>query len=78
VAKIGDLVRISRVINRESHDWLEDNWPDMLAAVQASITEQATPEEIYRHVRREVGENRQALALRVRQAAEHLQTSGEE
>jgi len=64
---------IVAALDAESHDWLAAQAPDLLGAVEAEMNRGADPDSIYRMVSQHVGAERQALAIRVRQAANHIQ-----
>jgi hypothetical protein len=57
------------VIGQDDYEWLEVHKPDYLAAVEKELAGGKTPEEIYRHLLREIGDDRAALARRCRNAA---------
>lgn len=67
-----DLPEITAAIDAESWDWLQDNAPALASAVAAAVKRGRSPEQIRRHVLREVGAHRLALAVRCEQAARHL------
>lgn len=65
------------VLNRESYYWLSTNFPDLIDAVEKELLGGKSPREIMQIVSRHVGEERSALALRVYQAACHLEKEQE-
>lgn len=63
---------LDRAINAESWDWLESNQPLLAETVQTVVVKGADPERIYRHMLKRLGMEREALARRCKQAAQHL------
>ena len=63
---------ILEALDSESYDFLEANYPDLLAAIEIEVSEGAKPDEIYKIVNRHVGPDRWALTMRIRQAANHI------
>ena len=64
------LERITQAVDAISAEWLGDNHPDLLVAIEASVGEGAEPAAIRRHV---MGlTDRRELALRCEQAARFL------
>lgn len=68
---------LTAAINAESYQWLYDNARPYSDAVEAAVKSGGQPETIYRYILDQVGQHRQPLALRCRQAAAYLQTAGE-
>lgn len=60
-------------LNADSYNWLSTTAPDLLNAVEAEVQNGKTPEAIARLVASHVGPEREALAIRCRQAAAHVQ-----
>ncbi len=69
--KFADL---DRVLDEESWNYLNDNYPDLAITVQRSVGKGLTPEEISRRVVQRVGAHRLPLAQRTESAARHLWT----
>jgi len=61
---------LETVLDRDSYDWLVNNWPDLADVVEAEIAKGTTPAELRRRVIRHTW--RYDLARRVEQAARHL------
>lgn len=59
-------------LNAESYDWLSAQNPDLVSAIEAEVAAGTKAETIYRMVSQYVGPERQALAVRVRQATHHI------
>ena len=66
---------ILAALDRESYLWLAAQSPDILSAVEDEVASGTKPEAIYRMVSQHVGSERQALAIRVHQAANHIARS---
>jgi hypothetical protein len=64
------MPEIDAAIAQESWEWLLDNVPGLADGVAQEVRRGARPDEIRRHVM--VQTQRAALALRCKQAAEHL------
>ena len=68
---------LARAIERESALWLEASSPAIYDALCQEIAAGRSQADIERILRRAFGdENRDAFALRVRQAARHLRNNG--
>lgn len=69
-----DMPDLEKAVNEESWEWLQDNLPGMAQAVQKEVGRGHTPQAIRRHLMQRTG--RQALAMRVEQAAAWLKEAG--
>lgn len=69
-----DMPDIDKAINAESWEWLQNAAPELADAVLTEAKRKTPPKSIYRHILRRVGPHREPLALRCRQAADHLQS----
>lgn len=64
---------LARAINRESAEWLEANCPLVYDALLQELAAGRSLNDVRRILRRSFGpDQRDAFALRVQQAAEHL------
>lgn len=72
-----DMPDIDKALNESSWDWLQDTAPELASAIEAEAKRRTPPTTIYRYVLKRIGLHREPLALRCRQAAEHLQGSYE-
>ena len=61
---------LSAAFNRQSWEWLQDEAPDIAAALVQVMARGASPEDVRRFTMRYTG--RAAMAARVEQAAAHL------
>ena len=61
---------LSAAFNRQSWEWLQDEAPDIAAALVQVMARGAAPEDVRRFTMRYTG--RVAMAARVEQAAAHL------
>lgn len=64
---------LDRVLELESWDFLNDNYPPLAIAVQSAISKGLSPEQIKRRVVEKLGAHREPLAHRCELAARHLQ-----
>ena len=64
-------------IDRDGYEWLLAYAPHYIAAIEDELRQGATPERIRYMVSRNVGPDRQGLALRCEQAARYLQRTME-
>ena len=64
-------------IDRDGYEWLVTNAPHYIAAIEGELRQGATPEQIRYMVSRNVGPDRQGLALRCEQAARYLRRTME-
>jgi hypothetical protein len=63
---------LAQAIAMESYDYLTSYAPYLLDAVEAAVQQGMSPHQIGRYVRKELGADRVALALRCEQAAAHV------
>ncbi len=61
---------LSAAFNRQSWEWLQDEAPDIAAALVQVMARGASPEDVRRFTVRYTG--REKMAARVEQAAAHL------
>ena len=66
---------IEAALNEESWKFLWDNWPALADAIAAEVKRGASAPEIRRHVMQHT--QREAIAIRCRQAAQHLISQNE-
>jgi hypothetical protein len=66
---------LDRVLDEESWDFLNDNYPSLAITVQKEISKGRSPESIKRRVIERLGIHRVALAQRCELAAKHLERS---
>lgn len=64
------MPEIDAAICLESWEWLQDANPQLAAGIASEVKRGTAPEAIRRHVM--IQTQREALALRCKQAAEHL------
>jgi hypothetical protein len=64
------MPRIEATLNRESYEFLVDNWPELAEAIEEEVKSGAKPAEVGRFVMQKT--NRERLAARSKQAAAHL------
>jgi hypothetical protein len=62
--------QLAAVLDEESYNWLDANYPDVCVAVEAEVKAKRTPEEIRRFVMRHTG--RFEFAVRCQAAARFL------
>jgi len=72
-----DMPAIDKALNRASWEWLQTEDEALAEAVSKEVSKRTPPDAIYRHILNHVGIHRDALARRVKQAAEHLQNGDE-
>lgn len=72
MAQLPRFDRLTKAAGAESWEWLQDNAATWAEGVSESVESGATPEQVYRHVLREVGQHREPLAKRCQLAARHL------
>lgn len=65
---------IDRVLDEESWDWPNDNYPPLAISVQSAVQNGVTPQDIKRRVVQKLGAHREPLAHRCELAARHLQS----
>lgn len=65
-----ELPALESAINAESWDWLCDNLPVLAQALQKEIENGASPEDVRFFIMKQT--QREALAMRLEQAAKHL------
>lgn len=70
-----DMPLVEATLNKESYDFLVDNWPELAQAIEGEVRNGARPDEVGRFVMRKT--QRERLAMRSRQAAGHLCTQRE-
>lgn len=69
-AKPVKMPALQQALDRESYEWLAENMPPILEALEAEIQNGRTPEQVHLFV---LGEySRPELAQRLRQAARHV------
>lgn len=66
-------LELDSVLDEESWDWLNDNFPPLAISVSRAVEKGLTPEEIKRRVIQRLGAHREALAQRCELAAKHLE-----
>ena len=71
------LNRLTAAINRDAWDYLQEQAPEYAEGVKEAVKGGETADSIYYHVLNLVGVDRQAIALRCRQAAIYLIKKGE-
>jgi hypothetical protein len=69
-----DMPALESAINEESWEYLYENFTRLALALRQEVRSGATPEEIRRWAAHKTG--REALALRLEQAAAYLATVG--
>ena len=62
---------LQAALDKESFEWLEINYPNLLAALEAEIGNGAEPDQVYRYVLAYFG--REEIARRLQQAARNMQ-----
>jgi len=60
-------------LDADSYSWLSTQAPELLDAVEQEIAAGRTPQFLMRQVAAHVGPEREALAMRVYQAARHIE-----
>lgn len=68
-------IELDRVLDEESWDFLNDNYPPLALSVQTAIGKGISPEEIKRRVIQRIGAHREPLAQRCENAARYLAQS---
>lgn len=68
--KVNSMGALQRAFNAESYAYLEREWPEILAAIEAEISNGHTPEEIKRFALQWTC--RFEMAMRCYQAAKHV------
>lgn len=63
---------LDSVLDEESWDFLNDNYPPLALSVQKAVDKGLTPEEIKRRVVERIGAHRLPLAQRCEAAARYL------
>ena len=63
-------------LDRESWDYLQENYPSIADAIQSIARKGATPDQFRAYVIRYYGINRIELAKRIESAVRHLQLEG--
>lgn len=66
-------LELDAVLDSESWDWLNDNYPPLAKAVQKMVGQGVNPADIRRRVVERLGVHREALAQRCELAAMHLE-----
>lgn len=61
------------VIDEESWDWLDRNFPDIAEKVRKQVAKGVTPEDIAKRLVRRAGEHRGSFGKRLELAARHLE-----
>jgi hypothetical protein len=64
-------------LDKESYEWLEAQNPDLLTEIENAVAGGAKPDAVYRLVLQYLGADRQALAIRIRQAANFIKRTAE-
>lgn len=67
---VRSMPALDAAIDAESYQFLSDNFPELVDAIQAEVARGALPADVGRYVARKT--QRPALALRVEQAARHV------
>lgn len=68
---IGRIVKnISNALDADSYEWLEAKNEKLLAAIEADVSQGATPEEVYKFVLRQ--KDNRKLALICQATARHI------
>lgn len=70
-------LELDRVLDQESWDYLNDNYPLLAASIQSSVRQGKSPSDIKRRVVERLGAHREALAKRCEVAARYLTTTVE-
>jgi hypothetical protein len=68
-------IDLDRVLDEESWDFLNTNYPSLAMAVQRAVEQGMTPEIIRQRIVHRLGAHREALAQRCELAARHLERS---
>lgn len=66
---------LDRVLDEESWDYLNDNYPALAISVQTEVGKGNSPEAIKRRVIGRIGAHREPLAQRCENAARYLRES---
>jgi len=66
------FIDLDRVLDEESWDWLNDNYPALAITVAKSVQNGMSAEDIKRRVVERVGAHRLPLAQRCESASRHL------
>ena len=64
------MQKLGQVLDAESYEWLDANYPEVRSAVEAEVKAKHTPEEIRRFVLRHT--SRYEFSVRCEAAARHL------
>lgn len=64
---------LDSVLDAESWEWLDTNYPPLAESVQKAVAKGISPEDIKRRVVQRLGAHREALAQRCELAAKHLE-----
>lgn len=67
-----DFADLDRVLDHESWEWLNDNYPPLAESVSKAVQQGISPEDIARRVVQRLGAHRIALAQRCEAAARWL------
>lgn len=70
--KLVNMDKLTHAAERDAWLWLEDAAPDYADGVSDAVRNGADANTVYRHVQRQVGLHREALALRCKLAAAYL------
>lgn len=65
-------IDLDRVLDEESWEWLNDNYPPLATTVQKEVAKGVSPEDIKRRVVERIGAHRLPLAQRCESAARYL------
>jgi len=71
--KLAHLNEIGQTLDQISYDWLSDNYPDLLEAIEKAVERGVDPRTIRRFVMLQT--DRSPLALRCQQVARAVQRS---
>lgn len=66
------LAPIGDAFYADSYDWLVRNHLSVAVRIESAVKAGASPEQIFRYALSELGAEREALAIRCKQAAQHL------
>ena len=66
------LAPLQQVVDLDAYTWLSQHAPFYIDAIESCLSDGVSPSEIRRYLSVQVGPDRQGIALRAEQAAQHI------
>jgi hypothetical protein len=69
---MNNLAPLQHVVELDAYNWLSQQAPYYIDAIEKCLRDGATPESIRRYISSQVGPDHQGIAIRAAQAAQYI------